>query len=86
MERRADRYDWIPSCPEAALSTSSLRCLPRHLDVAGGTGDIALKHIKVMEKAYGASFISLEKKQEEERIEESQLDARFRSTSSDLRH
>jgi len=30
--------------------------VPRHLDVAGGTGDIAFRSVSAMAKAYGASF------------------------------
>jgi len=30
--------------------------VPRHLDVAGGTGDIAFRSVAAMAKAYGASF------------------------------
>ena len=30
--------------------------VPRHLDVAGGTGDIAFRSVTAMAKAYGASF------------------------------
>ena len=49
-----------PAAAEAALSTStSPTGVPRHLDVAGGTGDIAFRSIKALEKAYGASFYIL---------------------------
>jgi 2-methoxy-6-polyprenyl-1,4-benzoquinol methylase len=30
--------------------------IPRHLDVAGGTGDVAFRSIKAMHKAYGAAL------------------------------
>ena len=46
-----------PAAAEAALNTSSQAAgVPRHLDVAGGTGDVAFRSIKALEKAYGASF------------------------------
>ena len=61
---------------EAALSTSSApSCLPRHLDVAGGTGDIAFRSIKAMEKAYGASFYILGEEARRGENEESQLES-----------
>ena len=40
--------------PAAAKASPTL--IPRHLDVAGGTGDVAFRSVTAMAKSYGAAF------------------------------
>lgn len=46
--------------------------VPRHLDVAGGTGDIAFRSVREMSKAFGASFELQQQQRQQQEGEDSE--------------
>lgn len=57
---------------DAAAVNSSV--IPRHLDVAGGTGDVAFRSLRELKKYYGASISS--EGRDSSRLDDSDLDSK----------